>query len=79
MNFRKERTHKFQNIDLWRQGAINILIRKNQNNITSSIQNSFCNLGIRVSNSKNIFDRARNLEQLNPEKEVNLSGCTHLE
>ena len=68
MNFRKERTHKFQNIDLWRQGAINILIRKNQNNITSSIQNSFCNLGIRVSNSKNIFDRAKKLGTTQPRK-----------
>lgn len=65
LSFRKERIHKTKNVELWRQGSINILINFEKNSFAEQVYlkngPSICDIAIKVKDAIQTIDRAKKL------------------
>jgi len=65
LSFRKERIHKTKNVELWRQGSINILINSEKNSFAEQVYlkngPSVCDIAIKVKDAIQTIDRAKKL------------------
>ena len=65
LSFRKERIHKTKNVELWRQGSINILINFEKNSFAEQVYlkngPSVCDIAIKVKDAIQTIDRAKKL------------------
>jgi len=65
LSFRKERIHKTKNVELWRQGSINILINSEKNSFAEQVYlkngPSICDIAIKVKDAIQTIDRAKKL------------------
>ena len=65
LSFRKERIHKTKNVELWRQGSINILINFEKNSFAEQVYlkngPSICDIAIKVNDAIQTIDRAKKL------------------
>jgi len=65
LSFRKERIHKTKNVELWRQGSINILINFEKNSFAEQVYlkngPSICDIAIKVKDAMQTIDRAKKL------------------
>ena len=65
LSFRKERIHKTKNVELWRQGSINILINFEKNSFAEQVYlkngPSICDIAIKVKDAIQTINRAKKL------------------